>query len=155
MVIRDTTALGALAGIAATIPQLIIDFLFVQFGFSKYYAFQLSAGIFVSERFTDDALGLLLGGMVWMATAMILGIATVYYLKKTGTDFWWLKGIIVSNLLMYTFIFGFLFNIGAGQVVPLDIPTNLTMFITNVIFGITVAYLVLRWGDNSLLYAKK
>lgn len=149
--IKDSTALGALAGIVATIPQLIFDFIMVQLGNSGYYAFQISGSIYLFKRFTDDLLGLMLGGIVWESMAMLLGIITVFYMRFTGKDYWWLKGIVVSNLIMFTIIYGFLYTLGAAKIVPFDIPTNLTVLVGNVIFGLTVSYLVVRWGDESLL----
>ncbi len=96
MKISDGTALGAIAGIVATIPQLIFDFILVQVGFSKYYAFQISGAVYLLKKSTDDLSGLLLGGIVWESTAILLGVVTVFYIRYTGVEFWWLKGLIVS-----------------------------------------------------------
>lgn len=149
--IKDTLALGAFAGIIATIPQLIFDYLSVQLGFSKYYAFQISGSIYLVKELTDDFLGLVLGGLVWEATGMLLGVLTVLLMRSIGKDYWWLKGIFVANAVMYTVIYGFLFNLGGARIVPTDIPTNLTVFIGNIIFGVTLGYLIVRWGDEELL----
>lgn len=149
--IKDSTALGAVAGIVATIPQLVFDFIMVQLGYSGYYAFQLSGSIYLLKRFTDDILGFVLGGIIWESMAMFLGIITVFYMRFTGKDYWWLKGIVVSNVIMFAAIYGFLYSLGAAKIVPFDIPTNFTVLIGNIIFGLTKSYLVVRWGDESLL----
>lgn len=149
--IKDGTALGAISGILATIPQLIFDYLSVILGYSHYYAFQLSGSIYLLKKLTFMPAGLILGGVVWESQAILLGILTVYYIRATGTDYWWLKGLIISNAIMYTVIYGFLFSLGGAKIVPFNIPTNFTVLIGNVIFGLTLPYLIVRFGDVELL----
>lgn len=149
--IKDGTALGAISGILATIPQLLFDYLSVTLGYSHYYAFQLSGSIYLLKKLTYMPVGLILGGLVWESQAILLGIITVYYLRATGTDFWWLKGLLVSNTLMYTVIYGFLFSLGGAKIVPFNIPTNFTVLIGNVIFGLALPYLIVHFGDVELL----
>lgn len=86
--IKDTTALGAVSGVVATIPQLIFDFIAVSFGFSNYYAFQLSGSIYLFPKLTTYLFGLLLGGIVWVSMGAFLGIVTAFYMKFTGADYW-------------------------------------------------------------------
>lgn len=95
--------------------------------------------------------GLILGGLVWESQAILLGILTVYYIRATGTDYWWLKGLIISNVIMYTVVYGFLFTLGGAKIIPFNIPTNFTVLIGNVIFGLTLPYLIVRFGDAELL----
>jgi hypothetical protein len=151
MRIRDEIALGCLTGITATIPQLIFDFISVQLGYSKHYAFQISASIYLTRELTIKPLGLLLGGLVWEAMAAFLGVLTVLLLRFTGKDYWWLKGLAISNILMYIIVFGFLYTLGIARIIPLDIPTNMTVFIGNVIYGLTVGYLIVQWGEEDLV----
>lgn len=149
--IKDGTALGAFSGILATMPQLIFDYLSVTLGYSHYYAFQLSGSIYLQKELTYMPAGLILGGLVWESQAILLGILTVYYIRATGTDYWWLKGLIISNAIMYTVIYGFLFSLGGAKIVPLNIPTNFTVLIGNVIFGLALAYFIVYFGDAELL----
>lgn len=149
--IKDGTALGAFSGILATIPQLLFDYLSVTLGYSNYYAFQLSGSIYLLKELTYMPAGLILGGLVWESQAILLGVITVYYLRATSTDFWWLKGLLVSNALMYTIIYGFLFTLGGAKIVPFNIPTNFTVLIGNTIFGLSIAYFIIRFGDDKLL----
>lgn len=150
MIIRDTVALGASAGVLGTVPQLIFDFIAVQLGWSGYYAFQISGSIYLLKRFTDSFGGLILGGLVWESMAILLGILIVVTIRITGVDYWWLKGLAVSNIIMFIIIYGFLYTLGAAKIVPFDIQTNLTMFVGNVIFGLTASYLIMRLGDMKL-----
>ncbi|WP_408954455.1 hypothetical protein [Natroniella sp. ANB-PHB2] len=150
MTINDEFALGALAGLVAMIPQVIFDFISVQLNYSKHYAFQISSSIYLYEPLTQRPLGLIFGGLLWAIMSIILGVITVYLLRSSGKDFWWLKGLAISNFFMFVIIYGFLYTLGAATIIPFDIPTNITIFIGNIIFGITVSYLITSWGGEKL-----
>lgn len=146
MIIRDRIALGTFAGIAATVPALIVNFLSVQLGLAKWYSFQLSAGIYLHPGLTDSIQGMFLGAFVWMIPAAFMGVIVSYIISATGEDYWWLKGIGVTLVLMYLFIYGFLFTLGAAEIIPFDFATNMSVYVENVIYGVAVGYLVVRWG---------
>ena len=52
---------------------------------------------------------------------------------------------------MYTIIYGLLLTLGAAKIVPFDVPTNMTHFINNIIFGISVSYLIIRFSGDQVL----
>lgn len=146
--INDKIALGVLAGIVGTIPQLVLNLILTKMGFSKYYAFQLSGSVYLYEHLTTTFWGLVFGGLVWEFMAGGLGIATVYFIKMTGKDFWWLKGVIISNTIMFVLIYGFFFALEAPKIVPWDLGTNLAVLIENLLFGITTSFFIVRYGDQ-------
>lgn len=147
--VNDTVAIGALAGIVGSIPAMIVDFISVQMGISKWYGVQIAGSIYLYEHLTGQFSGILLGLTVWFSMAIFLGILTVFIFKITGTDYWWLKGYIVSNFVMFIVIYGFLFNLGGAKIVPFDIGTNVTVFAENIVFGVTMGYSIIRWGDEA------
>lgn len=147
--IRDRVALGTLAGTIATIPQLILDGILVRAGLSKYFGFQISAGVYLLRPLTERFWGMLLGGLVWEFMAAGLGIITVCLIQCTGKEYWWLKGLLVSNTIMYIFIYGFFYALRGPRIVPWDLGTNWAVLIENLLFGVTVGFLVARWGDWS------
>ncbi len=146
MKIKDPIGLGFITGIVASIPQIIVDFILVQVGISKYYFFQISGGIYLNKNITDSLAGIIFGTITWLITSAILATAIVYLIKFTGKDFWWLKGIAITDGLMFTAIYGLMFTLGAAKVVPFDIPTNYAMLINNTILGFLISYLVVKWG---------
>ncbi len=150
MVIHDKIALGTIAGLAGTIPQIVLDFISYQLGYAEYYSYQLAAGIHLAKPLVDTPLGILLGGILWELTGAIMGIFIVYFICQTGIDYWWVKGIILPNFIMFTIIYGFIFDMGGTKVIPLDIGTNFTELLGNTVFGLTTAYLAVRWGKESL-----
>ncbi|HYH02020.1 MAG TPA: hypothetical protein VEC37_02885 [Bacillota bacterium] len=146
MIIKDRLTLGVVSGVAATIPQLIFNYISVQLGYSQYYDFQISGSVYLYRNLTYTWGGMLLGGITWSGTGAGLGIVTVYLMDKTGSDYWWLKGILISNAIMYTFIYGFFFSSLAPTIVPWDLGTNFSMIIENALYGISLGFLVVRWG---------
>jgi hypothetical protein len=147
MVIRDRIALGAFAGAIAAVLQLIFNFISVKIEFAKFYDFQLSGSIYLEKQLTYTFWGILLGVITWLFVGAGLGIAMVYLIRRTGKDFWWLKGVLISNFIMYTLVYGFFFAIKAPHVVPWDIPTNWSVLIDNTIFGLIASFLIVRWNE--------
>lgn len=143
--VRDKVALGTIAGLIGTIPQVLINALSVYIGFAKTYDFQLSGSIYLYKELTLTFWGFILGGIVWFSMAIGLGVVTTYFIKVTGKDFWWLKGIIVSNMIMYILMYGFFFALEAPKVVPWDVSTNFSILIENLIFGLTTSYIIKRY----------
>ncbi|NLM45958.1 MAG: hypothetical protein GX200_04060 [Firmicutes bacterium] len=146
MVIRDRFALGVVAGLVATIPLWIVNMISVNLGFARWYSYQIGGSIYLHPGHTDTLQGLLFGVMVWLIPAMILGVITSYLIKATGEDFWWLKGIAVTITIMFLIIYGFLYSLGGATIVPFDFATNMSMFVENIVYGITLGYLIKRWG---------
>lgn len=146
MVIRDRIALGAFAGIIATIPSLILNVLSVQLGFAKWYSYQIGGSIYLHPGLTDSYQGFLLGTFVWLIPASALGIVTSYVIQATGEDYWWLKGIVITMIFMYLAIYGFLYTLGGATIVPFDFATNMSVYIENIIYGLSLGYLIKRWG---------
>ncbi len=142
--IEDRIARGTLAGIIGTIPGLTLNFISVQLGLSNYYSFQLTGSIFLYPGLTDSFFGLLLGGMIWLTFGVFLGIATTYLIETTGEDYWWLKGVVVSFGIMYVGIYGIMYTYGAARIVPFDIATNMTEAISNILFGLSTSYLIVK-----------
>jgi len=146
VMIRDRIALGVVAGLLATIPSLIVNIISVNLGFARWYSHQIGGSIYLHPGLTDSPQGVILGLLVWIIPAMILGVITSYVIKVTGEDFWWLKGIAVTLTCMYLIIYGFLYSLGGARIVPFDFATNVSIYIENVIYGLTLAYLIKRWG---------
>lgn len=149
MKINDSLFLGIAAGIIGSIPSFLFNFILVQLGIAKYYVFQIASGIHLLKKFTTTPIGAILGILQWLITGAILGIILVYIFRLTGEDYWWVKSSIIIVGLMYIGIYGFFFNFGA-QITPNDVTTNVVLFIDNLLFALTTAYLIVRWWGEKL-----
>ena len=88
------------------------------------------------------------GGLVWELMAAGLGTLTVFLIHWTGKEFWWVKGLLVSNAIMFIFIYGLFYTLAAPRIVPWDLGTNWSVFIENIIFGLTAGFLTIRWVED-------
>lgn len=155
MKIKDEFALSVIAGLIACIPQLTFDTISYFAGYSKYFAFQIAAGIFVRKDLTTTPAGLIMGAMIWMIAAIFISLVTIAVFRFTGKDYWWLKSPAIVLSIMFIGIYGFLFNLGGAEIVPNDVPTNVTMLINNVIFSIVLGYSIIHYGADELIVTKK
>lgn len=149
MLIKDRITLGTIAGLVGTIPQVLISFISFKMGYAKYFSYQLAAGVHLTKELAAKPMGIIMGGYIWELTGALIGILILFLIIKTGTDFWWLKGIIVTDVLMYTVIYGLVFDVGSANVLPEDIATNLTEMVGNTLFGLTAAFLAAKWAKQN------
>jgi hypothetical protein len=140
--LEDRFALGFFSGILAVIPQLLFNFISVQLNFAKWYNFQISGSIYLHPGNTGTFPGMLLGALVWLIPAAMMGVLISYLIESTGEDFYWLKGIGVSLTIMFLIIYGFLFTLGGATIIPFDFATNFSMLIDNALYGLAAGYLV-------------
>lgn len=147
--IKDRVALGAAAGIIGSIPQSLLNLLSKMLGISKTYSFTLAGGIFLGKERTGEIGSFILGTVLWIFTAAFIGYLIVSLMKKTGRGFWWFKGPLVTILVMNLFIYGFMFSIAATKVIPKDVPTNLSILVENLVFGVVAGYLAARWSPET------
>ncbi|TCL74222.1 hypothetical protein EDC14_1004160 [Hydrogenispora ethanolica] len=146
MTIKDPIALGSLAGICGVIPQIILNLLSKSLGYSKIFSFTLAGGIFLGKKAISSIDGGILGSILWLFTAAFVGCLLVYLLRKTSTDFWWLKAPLLTVILIHLTIFGFGFNMANAKVIPKDVKTNISILVENIAFGLTAGFLITRWG---------
>ena len=100
-VIHDKFTLGIVAGILGTIPSLILNIISVQINLAKFYSFQLTGSIYLFPGLTGSFLGLVFGGLIWLAFGAFLGVIITYLLELTGQDYWWAKGVAASFIIMF------------------------------------------------------
>jgi hypothetical protein len=94
--IRDRFTLGIVSGVIATISGMLLNAVSVALGFSQFYSFQLTGGIYLFPGLTDSVQGAILGSIVWFVIGGAGGILMAYLFRATGTDYWWAKSLAVS-----------------------------------------------------------
>jgi hypothetical protein len=149
ILIRDRFTLGFVSGVTGTIPGMLLSAVSVAVGLSRFYSYQLTGGIYLFPGLTDSLQGAILGSIVWLVIGGFGGILMAYLLKATGTDYWWLKCLMISVGVIYIAMYGFTFVMGNLRIVPFDFATNMTELICNIVYGLSAGYLILRWGVTS------
>ncbi|PKM80807.1 MAG: hypothetical protein CVU89_11705 [Firmicutes bacterium HGW-Firmicutes-14] len=147
--LRDSILAGATAGMAATLIKNIPNLILWKTGIVEYIYFHLAASALISPNEVGSPIGLLVGVVVDIITGGTLGILIIYFLKITGKDYWWFKGLIVGNLI-WLWGLGVAINFGVARIVPLDPVFRLTSLIEHQIFGLAGSFLIIQWYPGRL-----
>jgi hypothetical protein len=106
----------------------------------------MAGNFFLNESALNTTAGYIVGLLADLVMGGFLAVVFVYLISITGKDYWLLKA------LGYT---GFVWVLGAGlldrafNIVPVlqeHALTNLLMFVTNIVYSVSMAYFVVRWG---------
>ena len=140
--IKNKFLLGAVAGIAANIIINILDYILYFFNFSEYLALHIAASIYfpIGELKTIEAV--IFGLVLDYILAIILGIATVYFLHYTGTDLFIVKGIAIGTISTLL-VDGLLLEVVEDTVDAFD-PEHLTH---HLLLGVLIAWFCIKFGQ--------
>lgn len=150
--IRDGLLLGAVVGIGANLVKEAIAETAIGLGVSKYSCRRIIPRLVFSKKKAKGWKGWVMGTTTDFTVACATGVLIVYTLRKTGKDYAWLKGIMVSNGILDQ-----LFN-GFARILPEvkeDPNSNLLCKMIHSIFGITAVSLINRLGNPSLFPEEK
>ena len=143
--VKDTIAIGVIAGSIATIQISIINIIFSALGFTVTPGWKPFAELFF-PAYSHSHLGFCVGLLGQICISSAWGVLIAYIFKYTGKDYWWLKGLGVGAFSWITTagVSLRMFDI-AKQVYhrPADqimVPLNLFLF------GFIVAYLINRFA---------
>ncbi|RPF42829.1 hypothetical protein EDD75_1941 [Thermodesulfitimonas autotrophica] len=136
---RDTVYTGVVAGTAGGLSKLAVNLLLYWAGAAKTTSLHFAAAALLPPNVPLNTLpALLVGFAVDWLTAVLGGLAGVYFLRATGWDFLYLKGIVFGGLL-WLVGYGFL----AQMVVPErllrpDVGTSATLLVGHLVFGLVL-----------------
>ncbi|KJS87823.1 MAG: hypothetical protein JM58_02970 [Peptococcaceae bacterium BICA1-8] len=146
--LRDRILAGTIAGMIATIFKTIPNIILWKMGIVQHSYLHLAAAALISPQDVNTPLGLIIGVAVDIITGGTLGLLIIYLFKITGRDYWWYKGLIIGNAI-WLWGLGVTINFGASKMVPLDPVFRLTSLAEHQIFGLVVAYLIIKWYPES------
>ncbi|KJS82957.1 MAG: hypothetical protein JM58_13555 [Peptococcaceae bacterium BICA1-8] len=147
--IKDRITLGIVAGVLANVVKQGLSYVFKKLKLINITAPDKAAAMFISKRKTKKPAGSIVGIVADFCIACKLGILLVYVLSATGKDNHLLKGWSIGSLA-WTLMYGFLSRMGGtgfSQMKPRD---SLSGYFTHAIFGLAVAELIVRLGDEKL-----
>ena len=101
------------------------------------------------KKHADSATGQVLGGIFDFGFAALGGVATVYFLSKTGRDHLIFKGV-ASGLFIGSFITSILSGFPGSKVAPKDASSNLSYMLSHIAYGLTTASVASALGHPSL-----
>lgn len=81
--------------------------------------------------------------------ASAMGVAIIYFLYLTGTDFFWIKGASIGGA-WWLFAFGIVLRTKIGRIDPTDPGTNLYHITEHLLLGILIAWLITKYAKEVL-----
>lgn len=150
MKIKDRFMLGIISGLAGNLVKMALDEIPLRRKISQRSFRATAAGVWVNKKTqADNSYGQLLGGIFDFGFASVGGVATVYFLSKTGRDHLVLKGI-VSGVTIGSLITSLLSVFPTNKVAPKDAPSNLSYRASHIIYGLTTTAVAAYLGHSSL-----
>lgn len=150
MKIKDRFVLGLISGMAGNAVKMAIDEISLRKKISKRSFRSTAAGVMVGKKkHADSATGQVLGGIFDFGFAALGGVATVYFLSKTGRDHLIIKGT-ASGLIIGSFITSVLSGFPGSKVVPKDASSNLSYMLSHVVYGLVTASVASALGHPAL-----
>lgn len=147
--IKDKYFLGVIASILANIPINILDYIFYTLDINQYHMWQIAASAYFRIQDVNTVPALIVGAISDYSTAIIMGVAIVYLLSITGTDYFWAKGLSLG-LTGWLFAFGIILRMKIGRIDPIDAGTNLFHVAEHMLLGILIAWIVTKYGQEAL-----
>ncbi len=142
--LKDRILAGTIAGMIATFIKTTPNIILWKMGIVDHLYFHIASSALIRPEDVDTIWGLMIGIIVDIITGGTLGLLIIYLFKLTGRDYWWYKGLIVGNLI-WLWGMGVTINFGAARIVPLDPIYRLTSLVEHQIFGLSAAYLIIKW----------
>lgn len=145
--VKDTIAIGTLAGIIATLIFLTVNYLFKLLGYQFTSTWEATAGLFLSPQLIHTPLGYLVGFLGQYSIGISGGICMAYILKFTGYDYYILKGLGTGILYWVAgvAIIGRILNV--TQKLADEPVTNFLIILDLLIFGIISALIIVKLGN--------
>ncbi|MHB8126426.1 MAG: hypothetical protein ACYDEJ_12465 [Desulfitobacteriaceae bacterium] len=142
---QDSVITGLLGGLIGTVVMDISNFLIFKIGKTEALYGHVSGQMFVSPFRTNQRKNFILGQILHLSMGSFFGIPLFYLLKKTGKDYYAIKGLVASGFMWGIFYAGSQ-KIGLFKK-PRFTKTHYSAIWNNLIYGITSAYAIVSLAD--------
>ena len=141
---KDPFVAGVLAaGLANTIVNGL-DFFVYRMQLTEHPIWHLAASVYLPTTEAKTLIGRLIGVVTDYGVATGVGLILVYILYRTGTDHFYLKGMI-GGFFSWLFIFGVIVRSGLVRLEPIDPATNLFHMFNHLLLGGLLGWLAHRF----------
>jgi len=150
--VRDKFVLGALFGLIANLPKMLLDIILFRSGFSKFFCFHVTGGVILSKQWLFTPQGYCIGAVMDFIFAGILGVLGIYavWLFREKGGYLCLKAIGFS-----LFIWLFLCIIVVEKLSMWPLLTGprhaYQTFLVHQVWGLTFAFLIARFGRKAIM----
>ncbi|MCB8815321.1 hypothetical protein [Desulfosporosinus shakirovi] len=143
---RDTIAVGTLAGVVALIVYEIVDWLITgSFGADYTAPWEAGANIYLKEHYVHTPFGYITGITNSLVMTCAIGVLTAIVLRISGKDYYLIKAIGVS-LMWRLGTFGILAPIsGIASQMNNEPYSQFIYYINFMILGAVTSYIVAKY----------
>ncbi|MEW6426062.1 MAG: hypothetical protein AB1523_15225 [Bacillota bacterium] len=143
---RDTVALGILSGLIGNLAKNISNYFLWRTGHTEVLYGHLAGSMFAAPEDVHETGNLVIGQLFDMVMGAGLGVPMVYLLKKTGKDYYLLKGA-GTGLLAWGLLYGLGPNVKVISIKPKMFKTHFSALWHNVLYGLAAARAAVMLAD--------
>lgn len=147
--LNDDLTIAVTSAILATLIKNCFSLLLWAFKIKQYLYWQLAASLFLENTNLQTIKSLMIGFLVDLAVAALLGIIFFYSLRITGRNHAYLKAIF-AGLFIWVGITGLTTRIGISGI---DFNSHSTIFsflVTDLLFAQLLTFFILYFGKEYL-----
>lgn len=141
---KDTFTIGAVAGIIATIAMHLASMIFEAIGLAKMSSLEISARLLLNPAEMDTIMSWTVGALVHLMLGAAGGVALAYFIRFSGKDYYWLKGLGLGGLMLIVGM-GLILSIMGITELRGEVGTTLAHIIDFSIYGLITSYIIARY----------
>ncbi len=143
---KDTLVTGTLAGIVGAIVLDVVTYLALVIGIKTSTPWDVAALVFLRPQYLGTISGYIIGIIGSLALGIAAGIMTSMVIKITGSDYAWLKGVIVAEAVGFATLGFFAPLVKIAGFLKNQPVTNIFAMVNLFIFGLVTGYFIKRYG---------
>ncbi|MTI83196.1 MAG: hypothetical protein FH756_04670 [Firmicutes bacterium] len=142
----DTFTTGTVAGVLGTVALHALSLLWSYLGFIDITTMQVSGEIFLNQNQVNTFAGFMVSIFAHFVIGAAGGVLLAYFMKLSGHDFYWLKGVALAGFMLLT---------GMGLVVDImrlapqmrmDAAGVLFHILSYFVYGLIVSYVLYKFA---------
>lgn len=143
---KDIIATGTIAGIVGSTVIDFIAYLSRLGGLNTSTPWDVASLVFLNARYLGTASGYIIGIIGSIALGIAGGVITAIIIKITGSDYAWLKGVLVAETIGFAGLGFFAPLLGFAGFLRFQPTTNIFAVVDLCIFGLIVGYVIKRYA---------
>lgn len=153
MRIKDRLMLGLLAGFGGNLVKRGLMGVARRLEWAEFDGPEKASGLILPAWKIETPRGKILGNICDFTISGILGTTGVYLLSITGKDHAVAKGAFYGEV-SWTLVYGVIGRLGVSSVNVSSPKTLLSQCVSHISYGMTAAYIITKFGDESLFNGK-
>lgn len=143
---RDTLAIGAIAGIAGAIIMHLFATAEHALGLINMTSMEVSGALLLNPALLATTTGQLVSFATHFMIGAGGGVLLAYFMRFAGKDYWWLKGLALAGLMLLAGMAVVLRVLNVAPELRASGLTTLFHIVNFSVYGLVTAYIINRFG---------